>query len=143
MTACGKKCMGAKACVSTCISSKEQYTTTCTGCGYFGDLGQCTRDHCMIQRQCTGGESPAFANSAPSANASLRLRIAPGSLTCHRRLCCRGSQAGMRTSTDAFAAQATAGATARASASSLGGRSVKLQWPHTDNLVHTPSTSLK
>jgi hypothetical protein len=59
MTACGK-CMGTNAitnrlCVGTCIAAKEQYTTTCASC--FGDLGQCTRDHCMIQ--CIGGESPA------------------------------------------------------------------------------------
>jgi hypothetical protein len=53
MTACGKKCLGAKACVSECIKQAEAYSPGCSDC--FGELGQCTRDHCMLK--CLNGES--------------------------------------------------------------------------------------
>ena len=45
MIECGKKCWGAKACVSQCVASKMSYTSGCSDC--FGGLGECTRDHCV------------------------------------------------------------------------------------------------
>merc|ERR1719486_1226803 len=43
MTKCGKQCWGEKS-----------YSSACADC--FGDLGQCTRDNCMLQ--CEGGNTP-------------------------------------------------------------------------------------
>jgi hypothetical protein len=55
MTDCGKQCMGAKSCVSSCVLGKEKFSQSCSDC--FGDLGQCTRDHCMLA--CMNGDSPS------------------------------------------------------------------------------------
>ena len=54
MNTCGKKCLGAAKCVTTCVQGAEGYTDACAAC--FGDLGGCTAKHCWSQ--CLGGESP-------------------------------------------------------------------------------------
>jgi len=45
MTTCGKKCFGAKSCVSTCLQSAEKYSAGCADC--FGGLASCTEDNCL------------------------------------------------------------------------------------------------
>ncbi|CAD7962243.1 unnamed protein product [Amoebophrya sp. A120] len=57
MTTCGKQCWGAEACVATCVDKEEHYSQPCATC--FGQLGQCSRDHCMLQ--CMNGNTPACA----------------------------------------------------------------------------------
>jgi len=54
MTTCGKKCFGAKACVSTCMTAAEGYSKACADC--FGDLGDCTEKNCLAQ--CINGNNP-------------------------------------------------------------------------------------
>ena len=54
MNTCGKKCLGAAKCVTSCIQNAEGYTDACAKC--FGDLGGCTAKHCWSE--CLGGESP-------------------------------------------------------------------------------------
>merc|ERR1711939_1066786 len=55
MSACGKKCLGAKSCVTSCIQGKDSYSSGCSSC--FGDMAQCTKDNCMLK--CINGNSPA------------------------------------------------------------------------------------
>ena len=55
MTACGKKCLGASACVKSCIKGKHAYSDGCAGC--FGALAGCTKSYCMVK--CINGNSPA------------------------------------------------------------------------------------
>ena len=55
MSTCGHKCLGGGSCVKTCIKGAEGYSDACSGC--FGDLAQCTKDHCMLK--CIKGESDA------------------------------------------------------------------------------------
>jgi hypothetical protein len=55
MLDCGKKCFGTKACVSKCVQQANQYSQGCSDC--FGELGQCTKDHCTLQ--CLAGETDA------------------------------------------------------------------------------------
>eukprot|EP00940_MAST-03C_sp_MAST-3C-sp2_P000142 g142.t1 len=45
MKACGKKCWGAAACVTTCMAKTEGISAGCAAC--FGTEAQCARDHCM------------------------------------------------------------------------------------------------
>ena len=53
----GKKCFGAKACVSSCLQAAEKYSATCADC--FGDLAACTEANCLAP--CIGGASAACA----------------------------------------------------------------------------------
>jgi hypothetical protein len=55
MNDCAKKCFGSKGCVSQCVQQTAAYSKGCSDC--FGDLGQCTRDHCTLQ--CIKGETDA------------------------------------------------------------------------------------
>jgi len=45
MKVCGKKCWGAKACVSKCMSTKEGISTPCADC--YGAESQCVSKHCF------------------------------------------------------------------------------------------------
>jgi len=54
MNTCGRKCLGGAACVKSCIMQKESYSDSCSAC--FGNLGQCTRNHCPLA--CANGDSP-------------------------------------------------------------------------------------
>lgn len=71
MTDCGKKCMGAKSCVSKCMVGKESYTSACADC--FGELGACTESNCLAQ--CIAGNSPKCA-------ACQQAKCAPAFTTC-------------------------------------------------------------
>jgi len=46
LSTCGKKCLGAKACVSSCLQSAEKYSAPCADC--FGDLTACTESNCLF-----------------------------------------------------------------------------------------------
>lgn len=56
MTTCGKQCWGAKDCVAHCVEETEKYSDSCSEC--FGDLGECTREHCMMP--CMNGQTPVL-----------------------------------------------------------------------------------
>jgi hypothetical protein len=55
LTTCGKKCFGAKSCVSKCMVGLEGYSSACADC--FGDLTACTEKNCLAQ--CAAGNSPS------------------------------------------------------------------------------------
>jgi len=54
LSACGKQCFGAEACVTKCMAGKEGYSSSCADC--FGQLTACTAKNCLAQ--CTAGKSP-------------------------------------------------------------------------------------
>eukprot|EP01062_Namystynia_karyoxenos_P037851 TRINITY_DN2752_c0_g1_i4.p2 TRINITY_DN2752_c0_g1~~TRINITY_DN2752_c0_g1_i4.p2 ORF type:complete len:162 (+),score=61.40 TRINITY_DN2752_c0_g1_i4:49-486(+) len=63
MTSCGKKCLGAKSCMASCLTKDEGYSQDCAAC--FGDCGQCTAQHCLTK--CMTGRTPACAQCVKDA----------------------------------------------------------------------------
>ena len=74
LAACGKKCWGAAACVSTCIAGKDGYSADCSGC--FGALTGCTKDHCL--GKCLGGNTPACAACVKKAGCDTEFTTCAG-----------------------------------------------------------------
>lgn len=71
MTTCGKKCFGAKSCVSTCMVGKEGYSKACADC--FGELGACTEANCL---------APCIAGPSPKCTTCQNAKCVPGFKTC-------------------------------------------------------------
>merc|ERR1712113_311670 len=69
LNGCAKKCLGAKGCVKECMMKAEGYTDNCAQC--FGDVAECTKDHCLLK--CMSGESPD-CKSCVSANCEPALK---------------------------------------------------------------------
>eukprot|EP01065_Artemidia_motanka_P016169 TRINITY_DN198_c0_g1_i12.p2 TRINITY_DN198_c0_g1~~TRINITY_DN198_c0_g1_i12.p2 ORF type:complete len:219 (+),score=66.10 TRINITY_DN198_c0_g1_i12:602-1258(+) len=74
MTTCGKKCLGASSCVTSCIEKTDGYTAACSGC--FGALGQCTANHCLTK--CIGGRTPACVSCLEAAGCNSDFTTCSG-----------------------------------------------------------------
>lgn len=74
MAKCGKKCLGAKACVSTCMQQVGGYTAPCGDC--MGDVAACTKTHCMLQ--CISGQTPSCTACVKKAGCDTAFTTCSG-----------------------------------------------------------------